>query len=142
MKLAIIGSRTLRGSEVKTIIDFVIKNAKNPIDTIVSGGANGVDAQAECYAKMHGIATKIYLPDYAAHGKRAPLIRNLKIIEECDALLAIWDGKSAGTAYTIRKAREAGKKVMVVQIDPQKNYIGVWPETRGRLPKQKRALLR
>jgi hypothetical protein len=137
MKLAVIGSRTLKGSKVKAVIEHVIAKAKNEIKEIVTGGANGVDAQAEAFAKAKGLCCTVFLPDYEAHGKRAPLIRNLKIVEECDALLAIWDGKSKGTAHTIRAAKRAGKPVLILRLEADRAYCGNFGETRGRPPKHK-----
>jgi len=136
MRLAIVGSRTLKQTEVRAVIDRVVRAAKTPIDTIVSGGANGVDAQAEAYAHAHGIATKIYLPDYAAHGRRAPLVRNNVILHNADAVLAIWDGKSRGTAYTIHRAKKMGLPVYVVRLAAAKPYSApdMWAHNQGRLP--------
>lgn len=144
MKLAIIGSRTLDQSEVRAVIDRVVRAAKNPVDTIVSGGANGVDAQAEAYAHAHGIATEIYLPDYAAHGRRAPLVRNNVILENTDAVLAIWDGESRGTAYTVHRAKKLGLPVLVVRLDAKKPYAapGMWAHNQGRLPRTLHAIRR
>jgi hypothetical protein len=35
------------------------------------------------------------------------------MIETADALIAIWDGKSRGTAHTIREAKKKGLLVFV-----------------------------
>ena len=144
MKLAIIGSRTLRQSEVKQVIDRVVRASKQPIDCIVTGGANGVDAQAEAYAHGHGIETEIYLPDYAAHGRRAPLVRNNVILQRADAVLAIWDGESRGTAYTVHRARKMGLPVHTVRLEAAKSYAApdMWTRNQGRLPRTLHAIAR
>ena len=59
------------------------------------------------------------LPDYAKYGKSAPLKRNDKIIEMADAVLAIWDGKSAGTKYVINKCRKTNKSITIINIEKQ-----------------------
>jgi len=46
-------------------------------------------------------------PDWEEHGKRAGPIRNSKMVREADAVLALWNGTSTGTADTIGKARYA-----------------------------------
>lgn len=109
MKLAIIGSRGIDSVDLSQYIP-------DGVDTIISGGARGVDTLAAEYARSHGIALVEYLPDYARFGRSAPLKRNHTIIADADCVLALWDGKSRGTAYTIRIARDAGKPVNVVTL--------------------------
>ncbi len=55
----------------------------------------------------------IIRPNYAKYGKSAPLERNKEIVEICDMVVAIWDGKSRGTRYTIEYARKCDKKVVL-----------------------------
>ena len=73
MKVAVIGSRTLE-------VDDLSKYLPPETTEIISGGARGVDTCARQYALDHGIKLTEYLPDYAAHGRGAPLLRNLAII--------------------------------------------------------------
>ncbi len=107
MKLAIIGSR---GLGVKDLTPYLPAG----ITEIVSGGARGIDSCAREWALAHNIPLKEFLPDYASHGRRAPLLRNHDIVNYADALIAFWDGKSGGTAYTIRIAKERGIPVTVL----------------------------
>ena len=106
MKLAVIGSRCITSYPLEEVI---------PADTeeIISGGARGIDTLAREYAQAHGIPCTEIRPDYARYGKGAPLRRNLEIIEKADLVIALWDGKSTGTAHTIRKCREIGKPVVI-----------------------------
>jgi len=46
----------------------------------------------------------------------APLERNKLIVEECDCVLAFWDGKSRGTKFTLDYATEKKKPIKIVQI--------------------------
>lgn len=114
MKVAIIGSRGITSLDLSNYLP-------EGVDTIVSGGARGVDSIAAAYAKDHGIRLVEFLPDYAKFGKGAPLKRNHQIIEAADLVLAFWDGHSRGTAYTIREARKAGKEVRITYTD---GYLG------------------
>ena len=57
-----------------------------------------------------------FLPEYDKYGRQAPLIRNKLIVENCDCLIAFWDGVSRGTKYTIDYATKMGKPVKIVQI--------------------------
>lgn len=106
MKLAIVGSRGIH-VDISTHIPPGVTH-------VVSGGATGVDACAEQWAQAHGIPTTILLPDYARWGKTAPLMRNRQIVDAADRVMAIWDGVSKGTKFTIDYARRLGKPVHVV----------------------------
>ena len=52
-------------------------------------------------------------------------------------MLAIWDGESRGTKYTIDKAKKLGIAVMIVRLDPIKKYNdNIWNfPHQGRSPK-------
>ena len=105
MRVAIIGSRTLQ-------VD-IAKYIPRGISLIVSGGAKGIDQLAEEYANEHNIAKLIFMPEYDKYGSRAPLERNKTIVENADIVIAIWDGKSRGTKFTIGYAEKVGKTVEV-----------------------------
>ena len=109
MKLAIIGSRTCPAVDIEAQL-------KSIPDTIVSGGAVGADTWAREFARKRGLKLIEFFPDYDKYGRRAPLERNKLIVEECDCLLAFWDGKSRGTKFTLDYARERNKPVKVVLI--------------------------
>lgn len=104
MILAIIGSRQLQPNLEKYLAHF-------DIDEVVSGGARGVDTIAENFAKANKKKLTVFLPDYKAYGRPAPLIRNRLIVDRADEVAAFWDGKSTGTIYTIKYAQKMGKKV-------------------------------
>lgn len=105
MKVAVVGSRGLRVN----IAEYI------PEDTteIISGGARGIDSYAEQYAKEHGIPMRIFKPEFALLGKLAFFVRNDQIVDAADIIIAIWDGKSPGTRYTIAQAYKKGKPVEV-----------------------------
>ena len=107
MKVAIIGSRKLFVDDLKEYL---------PADTteIVSGGAAGIDACAEKFAKENGIPIKTFLPEYRKYGKCAPLKRNILIIDYADSVIAFWNGTSRGTKFVIDKCAETGKTIKVI----------------------------
>jgi len=105
MKLLVIGSRT--------ITDFDLTNhIPEETSLIISGGAKGIDTIAEQYADSHGIEKLIIKPQYEKFGKAAPLKRNEEMVDKADAVLAIWDGKSKGTEYTLKYAQKENKKII------------------------------
>ena len=85
-------------------------------DTIVSGGARGADTYAKEFAIKHNLKLIEFLPDYEKYGRKAPLVRNKLIVENCDCLIAFGDGKSRGTKYTLEYATKLGKPTKIVQI--------------------------
>lgn len=106
MKVAIVGSRGL-------VVDNIGDYLPDGTDCIVSGGAKGIDTCAAEYAKSHNLRLIEFLPDYKKHGRRAPIIRNADIVNECDYLLAFWDGKSRGTKNSIDNAKKQHKPTKV-----------------------------
>ena len=109
MRLAIIGSRNCIPIDIEKELD-------NIPETVVSGGAMGVDTYARMFAKKHNLNLVEYLPDYERYGRGAPLVRNKLIVENCDSVLAFWDGQSRGTKFTLDYAKELGKPVKIVKI--------------------------
>lgn len=115
MRVAIVGSRNYPD------LDAVRAYVRGlPADTvIVTGGAIGVDITAEAEARACGLPVpEIHLPDYALHGRPAPLFRNYEIARSCDRLVAFHDGKSTGTLHAIACARKFGKPVEIIAPAP------------------------
>ena len=109
MTLAVIGSRNCPPIDLGAYLDC------QP-DAIVSGGAKGADTYAREFAEKKGIRLIEHLPDYAKYGKAAPLVRNRLIIDDCDKVLAFWDGKSRGTKQTLDYAESKGKPIKIMRI--------------------------
>ena len=109
MRLAIIGSRTCPAVDIASHLWFVP-------ELIVSGGAKGVDTYARLYAEGNGIPFIEFLPEYRKYGKIAPIIRNRQIVDNCDFLLAFWNGVSPGTRHALDYAKRKGKPFKIVRI--------------------------
>ena len=54
------------------------------------------------------------------YGKAAPLKRNEEMVREADVVLAVWDGCSRGTQYTVNYAREQEKKIIEIIVNGNK----------------------
>ena len=109
MKLLIVGSRGIKSFDLSPYVT-------EDIDTIISGGADGIDSLAEQYADKHRLSKYILRPSYKVYGRYAPLKRNEKMVEMADSVLIIWDGCSKGTKYTLEYAKKANKPITLVQL--------------------------
>ncbi len=110
MHVAIVGSRDLPDCFFEALCAHVPIGASE----IRSGGAQGADAFAARYAHENGLRLTLIEPDYARYGRRAPLERSERIIEGADYVIALWDGRSRGTAYTIKACLERNIPVRVL----------------------------
>ena len=115
MKLAIVGGRDFKCYEVLTTwANSIFYMLSTDSKIVVSGGATGADSLAKKYTDEHIVEYKEFPADWDAYGKAAGFIRNQQIVDECDMVLAFWDGKSKGTQDTINKAKKAKKPTVIV----------------------------
>ena len=105
MKVGVIGSRGFNDYDLLCKTLSILE-----IDTIVSGGAKGADNLAEQYAKENNLMCIVHPIDWN-FGRGGPAIRNAKIVEDSDIIVAFWDGKSKGTNMTMNMAKKKGKNV-------------------------------
>ena len=116
MKLAIVGGRDLNDY---TLLANTIFSSLCPIDfitEIVSGGAKGVDTLVGNFAENNGIPLKVFPAEWNKYGKSAGFIRNQTIVDNCDMVLAFWNGESRGTDNTIAKAKKAKRPTFIVYV--------------------------
>ena len=113
MRVAIVGSRSLSVNIEKYIPEIITE--------IVPGGAKGIDTLAGRWADQRNIPTLILKPDYNTYGRVAPIRRNELIVEAADLVVAVWDGKSRGTKFTIGYAKKCGVPVEVLSIKSLEN---------------------
>ena len=107
MKLLIAGSRGIDNIDLSKYIP-------EDVDTILSGGAKGIDTLAEEYADKNRLSKIILRPRYDLYGKAAPIKRNEELVNMADKVLIIWDGESKGTKSTITYAEKLNKEIKVV----------------------------
>jgi hypothetical protein len=114
------GSRWIDGRDAFAFLCRAIDELPWGISEVVSGGARGVDRMGEGYAhsRRWPIPVKRFPADWDRHGASAGFRRNLVMADYAQALLAIWDGESRGTAHMIKIAKEKGLQVVV------KVYLG------------------
>ena len=114
MKIAIIGSRETGNINFKLLLENHLDISVN--DTIISGGARGIDTLAAMYAKKQGMKLLEFRPDYATFGRGATFVRNRLIVDMADVVVAFWNGTSRGTKYTIDYAKKKYVPVILIRI--------------------------
>lgn len=110
MKVIIAGSRTL--NDMQSVKDAV-KDSKFHITEVVSGGALGIDRLGERWGAEHYVPITRYRADWDQYGTRAGILRNRVMGDYADALIAIWDGRSAGTKHMIDYMKKLKKPTYV-----------------------------
>lgn len=109
-KIAVVGSRSF---DNYLLLRNYLLNYFHPF-ILISGGAQGADSLAESFADNKHLKKNIYRAEWDKYGKSAGPIRNKKMVEDADIIVAFWDGESKGTKMTIDYAKEKGKPVYVV----------------------------
>lgn len=82
---------------------------------IISGGANGADNLGERFANQYGFPLHVCKADWNTHGKRAGILRNMKMGDVAHGLLAFYDGESRGTGHMINYMAHLKKDYRVIE---------------------------
>ncbi len=84
------------------------------ITTVLCGKARGADTLGEDWANDVGITVEPYPADWDKYGRyQAGRIRNKQMADNAEALIALWNGYSSGTANMINLAKRGGLLVHV-----------------------------
>lgn len=120
-KLIVAGGRDFDDYELlAATLMQVAEEAGDTYDiSIVTGMAEGADTLAFQFASLNGVRKYEFPADWS-RGKGAGFIRNQRMAEFADGLLAFWDGQSKGTAHMIKTMQQLGKRVHVVNYKPFK----------------------
>lgn len=113
MRVIIAGGRNCNDY---TAVLAAISASEFAVETVISGGARGVDALGERYARQNKKPIVRFCADWAKHGRAAGPLRNRVMAENADALVAVWDGVSAGTKHMIETARKMGLPTYVHRL--------------------------
>lgn len=113
MKVIVAGSRGIKNY---SLLEKTIKNSTFKITEIVSGTASGVDMMGEYYSEQNNIPCARYPADWDLYGRKAGIVRNATMATYADCLIALWDGKSRGTAHMIKCMKVRNKPIYVFNI--------------------------
>jgi len=104
MRVIIAGSRDI--IKYEDVYEAILESRwKDDITEVISGGARGVDRLGERFARDHGLPVRQFLANWSKFKKMAGYIRNQEMAQNADALIAVWDMKSKGTAHMIEAAQ-------------------------------------
>ena len=111
-KIGIVGNQ--KGWDYEFVRKKCLEIGIHSLDTIISGGAKGVDTFAQMIAEELGCTIIIHYPRPDLPSPYRYFQRNSQVANECGLLIA-FDKKSgrAGTKNTISEAKKAGKKVIL-----------------------------
>lgn len=120
-RIAVVGSRDF---DDNNLLFNYLSERKERISLIVSGGARGADTLATRWAQDNGVPYLVFPalwhdPVTGDFIRGAGFKRNRHIVQNCDVVLAFWDGQSNGTANTIQTANELKIPVQIVSFEPK-----------------------
>lgn len=115
-KIIIAGGRDFNDYELLLNSVWPILKGNTNIE-IVSGCASGADKLGEKFAESFGLPISKFPADWNKHGRSAGPIRNKKMAEYANELIAFWDGKSKGTKNMIETANKMGLIVNTIIYD-------------------------
>lgn len=117
MKVIIAGGRNIH--EYK-YVEWAVKDSLFDITEVVCGGASGVDTYADKWAYLNQVPCHVMPALWDKEGRAAGPLRNRRMAEYADALILVWDGKSAGSASMKREAERRKLKIheVVVNVKP------------------------
>ena len=115
-KIGVVGSRRRSVYSDYTKVREAMINQYIEGDYFVSGGCKeGADSFAEIVARELGATIVIHHADWKKQGKKAGVIRNTRIAEDSDILIAcVSEDRSGGTEDTLSKYLKLGKDQLVL----------------------------
>ena len=105
MKLIVAGGRDYH----LTLHDIRRLESSNAITKIVSGGASGVDNDAEKWGESRGIPVRIFKADWKRYGRCAGPLRNREMADSADAVALFPGGR--GTTSMYNEATKRGLEI-------------------------------
>ena len=67
----------------------------------------------DLYQYILSKATRVYYVHEGEYNNTCMQKRNIAMVDDCDMLIAVWDGTSGGTANCVKYARSIGKETII-----------------------------
>ena len=127
MKIAIVGGREFKDYDLmRQVFLDLVQLVDSHSYQIVSGGARGADTLAKKLAEEFNLGFIEFKPitsEINLYGfGRAAYMRNQRIVDEADCLLAFPDPNSRGTWDSVRKAQKRGIPVTIIEDEEYKEW--------------------
>ncbi len=146
LTIAISGSATLAAHPESVWIAFLNAIAAlrdrvpaPPPYRFLHGGARGADRIIAAHLEQAGRDVTAVPADWAGHGREAGWRRNEELIASADALVAIWDGYSAGTLHATNLAlqRRIPWECRIIEPVSETPHVHLfpWEEVDGPVPR-------
>lgn len=123
VSLLVTGSRSIKDPAVvfARLDAFVSGNPELRVTRLIHGGAVGVDTLAGQWAAARDIMVTVVRPDFkqwpvSTYRWKAYTVRDYQMVDMCDQVVAIWDGKSSGTRLTFEYAERKQKRVALHRL--------------------------
>lgn len=113
LRVIVAGSRSIDDFD---LVAGAVQRSGFAVGAVLSGGARGVDRLGERWAMARGVPVHRYPASWEEDGHAAGLVRNEQMAAAADALIAVWDGASFGTAHMIRAARSRNLRIYVERM--------------------------
>ena len=114
MKTIIAGSR--EGCKRRHLA-AALRQAPWEITVVVCGMCRGADMLGYRWGNRVGVPVEEFPADWDKHDDAAGGIRNRQMADKAEALIALWDGESSGTADMIKVAKARRLEVFVYYIN-------------------------
>lgn len=114
MRILICGGREY--DDLELLYD-TLEKYKFRTKLVISGHARGADYMGEMWADENGIDVQVFPAKWQLHGKSAGPIRNQQMLDEGKPDLVIAFPGGNGTQDMIKRARQAGVEVKVVEYN-------------------------
>jgi hypothetical protein len=113
-RVLVCGGRDYRDvGRVFAVLDEL--DRESPISLIIEGGSTGADAMARAWSKKRLLSpSRQYAAEWRRFGNQAGPIRNQRMIDHGKPDLVVAFPGGAGTADMVRRARQAGVRVLEV----------------------------
>lgn len=113
-----------RGIKSKIIVNHILEKNIPEGATMIQGGAEGVDSLALDWCNKCGIISCWKTISPIKSKREYYLHRNAEMVGMCDRVIAIWDGKSRGTKFTIDYAKSRNIPIMIFNEQGEINKNG------------------
>lgn len=86
------------------------------VSVLLCGCARGADTIGREWAEENKVPIELYPANWERFGRRAGYRRNEEMSERAEALIALWNGISKGTAHMIQISNKKGLPIRVLNV--------------------------